>query len=103
MSNEDFVFLSECLGIHLEELKKIEVPQESIIITSFIDYSSSEMDTPENTELFVGNDTVDQYHYEIHSVEYICQDCGESFSSPGNYLLFLIIFTNVFIYCYSLF
>ncbi|KAH0561304.1 PR domain zinc finger protein 5-like [Cotesia glomerata] len=82
MENEDLVFLSECLGIHLEELKKIDVPQKSIIITSFIDYCSSKTDTPENTELFVRNDTVDQYHYEIHSVEYICQDCGESFSSP---------------------
>ncbi|XP_057331041.1 zinc finger protein 260-like [Microplitis mediator] len=76
MSQENLTFLSNLLNISLDELKKIEIPEKSVIVTSIRDVhlSTLEEDPPVTRKW-------DEYRYEIQRVEYICQDCLSSFSS----------------------
>ncbi|XP_057321078.1 zinc finger protein 26-like [Microplitis mediator] len=76
MSQANLNYLSTLLKISLDELKKIEIPEKSVIVTSIRDLSppTPEEDPPVTREW-------DEYNYELQSVEYICQDCFRSFSS----------------------
>ncbi|XP_057321051.1 zinc finger protein 567-like [Microplitis mediator] len=69
-------YLSNFLNIPLDELKKIDIPEQSVIVTPIIDVfpPTPEEDPPVTPEW-------DEYQNEIQSLEYICQDCFCSFSS----------------------
>ncbi|XP_057321106.1 zinc finger protein 567-like [Microplitis mediator] len=69
-------YLSNFLNIPLDELRKIENPEQSVIVTSIIDvFPSTPEENPPVTREW------DEYQNEIQSLEYICQDCFCSFSS----------------------